>query len=413
MTHVRFSLQKKLLIFVGAPLALFVISLILLLNGGKGEGKQEEIKVSPSDITFPVEIAVVRKGELISWISANGYAQALREFEVKPKLSGQIMKLSVQNGMHVHRGEVLMKLDDTEYQLALEQAESRLLNARVEYTLAKAGAPGGRDVSKYNQQLDSLRATYQAAKEKFKDGMITRDEFARIKRDYESLLVYTSVNPEDVVAVKTGLSDALHEYEKAKLNLSYTELFAPFDGIIADCFVREGGYVQSGMTCMKVIDINAVRILCEITEADLLKLKVGDPAIAEFVAIPNRKFYGNVVEINPVIDSQKRTALVTVQVGNSGSLIKPGMFASVRIGGEVLRNVVIVPRSAVLVRDNRPLVFTAEGGMSQWKYVQLGRSNDDYYEIQEGIVAGDTLIVGGNYNLAHQSKIRVQALRQY
>ncbi len=89
------------------------------------------------------------------------------------------------------------------------------------------------------------------------------------------------------------------------------------------------------------------------------------------------------------------------------------MFASVKIGTQNYSDRIIIPHTALLARENRTLVFTVDKGIAQWKYVTLGNSNERYYEIKSGLSAGDTLIIGGNYNLAHQSRVKITSILQY
>lgn len=129
--------------------------------------------------------------------------------------------------------------------------------------------------------------------------------------------------------------------------------------------------------------------------------------------MPDKKFLGKVIEVNPSIDLTKRTAVVTVLLNNPGLLIKPGMFASVKIGTQTFSNVLLIPHSSLLVRENSTLVFTLENGLALWQYITVGLSNDKYYIVKKGLSVGDTVIVGGNYNLAHQSKVKITSMEKY
>ena len=152
---------------------------------------------------------------------------------------------------------------------------------------------------------------------------------------------------------------------------------------------------------------------CEVTESDMVNIKPGDKVEADFIALPDRKFNGRVSEVNPSIDLTKRTALVTVLLNNPELLIKPGMFASVKIGTQTVSNAIIIPHSSLLVRENRTLVFSIDNGLALWKYVTIGKSNEQFYVIKTGINIGDTLVVGGSYNLAHQSEVKITSIEKY
>lgn len=414
-------MRKKVLV-VGVTLVLVVIGIVILLserssnhhseNGGDNFAN-EIAGAEQSSIVFPVSVTVVHRGELTTWVSTNGYSLPVVSYEVKPMVSGQVVEMDAFDGKSVRKGDLLFRIDDTQYKFDLERAIDQLLSARIEYSLQKEAPAANVTSSRKTAELDSLRSLYEKSRRQYESGKISEDQYERIKRDYEAMEIYSTVNREDVIASRTGLTGATINYEKAKLDLQNTRVVSPVDGVVSDRAVQEGSYVQAGMLCMRIIDISRIKIKCEVTEADLVKIHEGDPAEAEFVALPELRLYGKVQEVNPSIDIQKRTATVTVVVDNPKGRVKVGMYATVKIGTSELRNVIIIPQSAVLVRDNRTLVFTVENGLSQWKYVKLGNGNDRYYEVLDGLAVGDTLIVSGNYNLAHQARVKVVSYQQY
>jgi RND family efflux transporter MFP subunit len=411
-TTKRKSRLKILMLILSAIFLLFLIAGIIFWGGGE-ETNVTIQNVEPGEIFFPVKVDVARKGDLIQWINTSGVAKPIQEVDIISRIGGQVVLLNVHNGKFINKDDLIFKIDDTEYKIALKQAEYNLLDARVEYNLMKFGSvPGGADVGRFKKEIDSLRKVYEEMKKKYEMGLVSEGDFERVKRDYEALLVYSDVNREDVIANKSGLNRALIEYEKAKLNVEYTQIKAPFSGYIADCDINVGSYVSPGQKCMKLIDISAVKIVAEVTETQLAKIKTGNIAEVEFVAYPGEVFRGRVVEVNPYIDIERRVGKVVVLVENIGEKIKPGMFANVRIQGDIYRDVLLVPKKAVVMRDNRPVVFVYQGvnedsGLSKWFYVELGRENEQFYEIKSGINPGDTIIIEGNYNLAHDSKVKI------
>jgi RND family efflux transporter MFP subunit len=405
--------RLKILIFILSGIFLLILIAGIIFWGGGEETNVMIQNVEPGEIFFPVKVDVARKGDLIQWINTSGVAKPIQEVDIISRIGGQVVLLNVHNGKFINKDDLIFKIDDTEYKIALKQAEYNLLDARVEYNLMKFGSvPGGAYVGRFKKEIDSLRKVYEEMKKKYEMGLVSEGDFERVKRDYEALLVYSDVNREDVIANKSGLNRALIEYEKAKLNVEYTQIKAPFSGYIADCDISVGSYVSPGQKCMKLIDISAVKIVAEVTETQLAKIKTGNIAEVEFVAYPGEIFRGRVIEVNPYIDIERRVGKVVVLVENIGEKIKPGMFANVRIQGDIYRDVLLVPKKAVVMRDNRPVVFVYQGvnedsGLSKWFYVELGRENEQFYEIKSGINPGDTIIIEGNYNLAHDSKVKI------
>ena len=390
---------------------------VIKSQGGDEKNKKKAPDISApgnSEIEFPVTAVVVRKGNLIIWINTSGYAYPVEQYEIKPKISGQVTVMNTYNGMSVKKGEFLFQLDDTEYKLDVNQAKSDLVKAQIEYELQKSNSNlENRNPLKYKLKSDSVKVQYDHSKKLYNEGKLSFEDLSRIERDYETLKTIANLNREDVVASRCGLTNAATRFKKAELNLSYTRYKAPISGLIADCNISKGSYVLAGNPSLKVIDISSIKMQCEVTESDLVKINTGEPVKAEFIALPGKKFTGKVTEINPSIDITKRTALITVLIDNPKHLIKPGMFASVTIGTNNYFDRIVIPHSALLARQNRTMLFTVENGLAQWKYVTIGESNDRYYEVKKGVKAGDTLIVGGNYNLAHQSAVKITSLVKY
>ncbi|CUT03962.1 biotin/lipoyl-binding protein [Candidatus Kryptobacter tengchongensis] len=160
---------RRFLIFVGIFIICSVIlTLGLILSGGSDEEIATLKEVETGEIIFPVKVDVARKGDLIQWISAGGLAKPAREIDIIPRVSGQIVNLNVYNGKFITEGELILKIDDTEFKMALKQAENNLLDARVEYNLMKLGiVPGSVNPERFRREIDSLRVIYEDMKKKF------------------------------------------------------------------------------------------------------------------------------------------------------------------------------------------------------------------------------------------------------
>jgi len=154
------------------------------------------------------------------------------------------------------------------------------------------------------------------------------------------------------------------------------------------------------------LDISRLKVDVGILENEINKVHIGNNAIVRLTALPDKIYYGKVIYINPMIDPEIKTCRVTVEIINSDINIKPGMFASVKIETDILKNRVIIPKEALLVRDKRDLVFVVQNNLAKWQYVNIGQQNDEYIEILNGVSPGDSVIVEGHFNLAHDSNIK-------
>ncbi len=397
----------------------YIFSLILLASAAyiffhKGDpsgqdSMQDALVTGAADILFPVRTEMAQQQNLILWIPCSGLARPAKEADIIAQTSGYLDFLNAHNGLFVRQGHLLARFNDASARLDLRDAENNLLSSSIEYNIIKSGPTRllSTRPAHLGKQIDSLTFIYHAAQQNFAAGSLREDQFQRIRRDYESLLTYRDFDRDDVVANKCGLNQALVGYDRAKLYLDYCELRAPFDGYVAECkLLSTGSYINAGFNCMKLVDLSRINIMTKVTESQIGKIRIGHAAEVRFVAYPEGIKHGRVVEINPYIDPDKRTGEVTVEIPNSAHRIIPGMYANVRIQGDVVANTIVVPRAAVVMRDNRPVVFVAQNNLAKWHYVSLGAENEDSYQITKGIAAGDSIIIDGNYNLAHDAKIK-------
>jgi len=204
--------------------------------GENSEPGSQETPAATDVAPVMVEATASHRGELIIRISASGQTEAIRQILIIPKISGEIVALPIYEGKFVKQGDVLMKLDDREYQLSLNEARQKLLKARSEYEIQKL------DRKTLNSLVDSsavnrsksLEQQWQKAQQQYKSGEIDEASYQKIWLDYQSAQILRGVRHEEMVASRTGFSPALIDYERAQLNLSRCEIKAPFSGLIGD-----------------------------------------------------------------------------------------------------------------------------------------------------------------------------------
>jgi RND family efflux transporter MFP subunit len=127
----------------------------------------------------------------------------------------------------------------------------------------------------------------------------------------------------------------------------------------------------------------------------------------KFVSYPGQKFKGVVEAISPLINPEDKTCQVFIAVAKPREEIKPGMHAEVEIAAIVLKDRLLVPQNAVLVRGGRKLVFVVEEDLAKWRYIEAGAENESFVEIIEGVKEGEKVIVEGHLTLAHDARVRI------
>ncbi len=364
---------------------------------------------------LPVKAAPARRAEIVRRISATGLTRAQHEVLVSPKVGGEIVELPVREGQYVAQGNLLFKIDDREYRLALAEARAALLSAQVEYGLMKGPDTAGvASRAAHNPlrtfDLDSAARRWQEVRRKAATAQVSPEEYDRARLEYETALVLSGQRREELIASKSGLTAAWNAFKRAELNLSYTEVRAPFTGMVADLKVERGQQVAPGQECLRLVDLSQLEVDLGVLESEVGLLREGCGAEVTFVAFPDEVFTGQVISINPRVDPQTKTCRVRVRLANPQGKLKGGMYAFAKIEAQTYRDRFVVPKEAILVRENRKLVFVIRDGLAKWCYVDTGLEDEHWVEVLGSafdLKEGELVITAGHYTLAHDTPVRV------
>ena len=384
MSHSRrtLSLVTLFLIFGTAGVG---VALRLLEPGADdpADGRDEVVVVLPegeapaqfsATVAQPVGGAVVTRDTLWIRVRAAGQAEAFRRTTLSAQVEGVVRAVPVRENQGVGSGSRVLQIDTVEHALGVAQAAADLLAAETGY----------RQRVLFDEEIEdpSVREA--------------RDRIAR---------------------TQSGLDQAEVQMRQAELQLARTRVVAPFGGRVADLLVVEGQHVTVGTELMTVVDLDPIKVEVQVLEAELGSLSEGRGAVVSFAAFPGELFEGAIETINPLVDPENRTGRVTVLLPNMDGKIKPGMYAEVSLDAEALPERVLVPRSAILERDRRTMLFVfeegARGGLAKWRYVNPGRENETHVEIlvagiEQGMVdPGEVVLVDGHHYLAHDTPIRL------
>lgn len=384
-----------------------IVIWVLIPTEGSTSEQEETANVNYgklSEIVFDVKTAPVTRGDLIISTNANGLVRAAREIDVHSNISGYITKINAYEGKKVNAGDILVQLDDREYQIALKEADDMLIEAKVEYGFLMKDAP--LDTNSLDEAVE-LENKIKDLEEKYKNNSISEEEYLGIKDSLEMKLIFTGAKREELILNKSGFNNARNAKERARLNVEYTKIKAPFSGTVGDFNLTVGQRINSGEALFRLFDTSSLLIDVGVLESEIPKIKIGNQVTIRLNAIPGRTYKGKVDFISPYIDAETKTCKVTIKIIDPDYSVKPGMFAEVYIETEVLTDRILVPKEALLVRDQRDLVFIVEDNLAKWKYVEVGEQNEKFAEIINGVNNNDSVIVEGHYTLAHDAVVNV------
>jgi HlyD family secretion protein len=401
-------MKIKLWMIIVVMLLVSVLLVLIFSRGNPGEEMNDEnanVNYDKLDeVIFDVMTEPVIKDDLLLYVNANGIIRANEELEITSNLSGIINRINIYEGKSVKKGELLIGLDDREYEIALNDAISKVTDAKVEYGfLVKESSNDTTANPKTREYLDQLNKL----EKEFAEGKINEAKYNDLKNELDMKLIFSGAKREEVIQSKSGLTSAINSYKRAKLNYEYTKINAPFNGVVGDFDLVVGQRINAGQKLCRLFNTSTLKIDVGVLENDVAKVSIGSSAIIEIPSLPGETFYGSVINVSPFVDKETKTSKVTVQLQNKSNKLKPGMFAKVMLETNRLRNRILIPKEALLVRDKRTLVFVVENNLAKWKYVLTGNQNDRFIEVVEGLLPGEQVIIEGHYTLAHDAKVKV------
>lgn len=318
-----------------------------------------------------VDIIVLNKSIFKKELVSNGRLVALEKNELKFNVSEKLKSIYIENGDYVKRGQLLANLDAFTFQQKVNKAEIDLKQATLEF--------------------DDLQ---------IRRGFNSNNKASIPVEEYNRM------------AIKSGYKNALHQLENARFDLRSTKLIAPFSGKIANVSSKKHDQISSGKTFAILINDAIFEVEFYVIESELKDIKVKDKITIEPFA-SNKIYEGEIITINPQVEKDG-TILIKALVKNDNSLLE-GMNVKVFVKKDI-SDQFVVPKSAVVLRDNQEVLFTVKNGKAYWTYVLITIENSRAYAViphpdksSALLKAGDTIIVSNNLNLAHDSEISIKS----
>jgi RND family efflux transporter MFP subunit len=217
----------------------------------------------------------------------------------------------------------------------------------------------------------------------------------------------TAIVPENlmkVALIRSGYSDAMSEKKMAAINLKKVKVTAPFSGVVAGLeakpFNRSGQFKEF----CTLIDDSAFQVQFPVLENEAAQLKVGMPLVVIPYAFENDTIAGQLSAVNPTVN-EAGMVLAIATIRNKTGKLTDGMNVKV-IVRDAIPNQLIIPKSAVTLRQERKVVFVCKNDTAFWRYVNLGEENSQFCTITENeIEPGEEVIVDGNFNLSHLAPV--------
>src|ERR1044072_3218768 len=420
---------KLLLLGIAALLALVAVGYVFRFSGTK----------TISVAAVRTEDGGASAGERV--LTASGSVVAHHKIAVGAKVMGRVAWIGVEKGDNVQEGQVLVRLEDSEFRAQVNQAQANLAAAQARLDRLRTGSRPEEKlkdkaaVLQAEANLKNAEAEYERTDALYRSGVSSKAEFDRAlaQRDSAAAMVQaarqssamTDIGPrkEEIRAAEAEVQQMKAALDYANTQLAATEIKAPVSGTVLQRIVERGGMVSpsafggSGArtSVVDLADLTDLQIEIDISQADFARLKMGQKTEIIPDAFPNLRYSGYIAEIVPEANRAKATVQIKVKVENPNEQLRPEMNARVNFlsdkpasnGGQVVTRV-LVPKTAVVKKDGATCVFVVKGNKVEQRTIRTGDESGDAYLVLDGLSGNETVAVAGVEKLHDGDRVKIQ-----
>jgi len=376
--------RKNIWLLVGGVVLVVIIG-VAAMRGDKGQ---------------PVQVVPVARETITSKVSANGKVQAVAKVDISANLMGQVTRLAVKEGDIVTKGQFLMEIDPSR-----SRASTESLQANAEAAL--------NDLQSAEARLAQAKADFVRAEANRTAGIISQADYEQVKT---ALTTATST----VQSQRRRVEQAKADLRGASVNLRYSTITAPMDGVVTARRIEQGETAvigvqnQAGTVLLTISDMSKVEAELEVDEASIPNVKLGQNAKVRIDAYPNQSFDAVVTEVggSPLLKATANEATkfkVKVQMKAPPATIKPGLSAQAEIFTGSRENALAIPLQALVMKEiklkegekakpgapkEEEGVFILDGGKAKFIPVKTGLMGELNVEVAEGLKGGETIVTG-------------------
>jgi len=380
--HIKFRWSDMVLkcAFMRLLSLLFCTVFSLILAGCSGSDKKS---APEAQAPKPMKVIKVENRDMPYWAEFVGQINAIETVDVRARVAGFLLEKNFKEGARVKKGDLLFTIDPKPFREDLKQAESGL---------------------EYNQALlEKAKKDFQRFKKLYDEGVVSRDE-------YEGYQTQTST-------LKAQVRDNAAQVENAKIQLGYTKIYSPIDGVIGRVQVDVGNLVGQGENTLlaTISTVDPVYVSFSVSENDYIRAnqrkqteKKQEVEVQMVLADGSSYPYsGKFDMVDRAIDPQTGTLGIRVTFPNPEQLLRPGQYAKVRVLIDNVKNAVVIPARGTLdVQGMKSVYVVDEDGTIRSQPVKLGFAVKDLVVVKEGLSAGDMAIVDGISRIKPGMKIK-------
>ncbi|MFH1733679.1 MAG: efflux RND transporter periplasmic adaptor subunit [bacterium] len=356
-----------------------VLSLICLLIGTMvlitscGPPENEDQADSEEIKGMPVVVQQLTPETIDLMVTATGVLRSEYEVPIMSEISGTIINKVRDIGDVVQKGDVIVALDAEPYELAYAQAEGSFNAAAAAYDQAL------RDYQRYVELSET--------------------------EDVSTYELETAQLAERTAAANLQMAEAAMKLAERSVRL--TRLSSPVEGSVAKLDAQVGQQVGPGTPLGRIVATQSLEVEVGLSEREIVNIRKGNRALITTSVYPDQVFKGKVKSVGSAGLDMGRSFPVVIEVQNEAETLKPGMITVVKIIFETRENVVTINRDALVLGEDTPTVYVVVEGVAIRRNIKLGRSADYRIVVEEGLEAGEVLVITGQNVLTDSIKVKI------
>ncbi|KPK08288.1 MAG: hypothetical protein AMS20_02250 [Gemmatimonas sp. SG8_28] len=388
--------RKKFLIFGGGAA---VVAILVILNATGNRGGEQSVRISTVD-----------RRDLVATVTASGQIEPKRSVDISADITGRIIEIPVEEGDWVRRGDLVLRIDPSQYEAGVARARALLASAEASALQSRANRDQARRAWERSQQLREQDPN-----------LVSDEQLEQAETSYEVAEAVASSSEHQVAQARATLQEAQEQLAK-------TVLRAPMDGEVTRVAVEEGEVAVPGTfsretgLLMTISDLSIIQVAVRVDETDVVRLHMADSAEVTIDAFPDSTYTGRVTKISKsaVLAAAAQAGGTTqavdydveVTLDNPPAGIRPDLSATARIVTATRDSALSIPIIALTVRKHEPIstelapqdtaggseetegVFVVREGTAEFRPVRVGIAGEEYFEVLDGLTEDDSIVSG-------------------
>ncbi len=383
-------MKNKLPIAIAGLLGLVLVVAFVVRIAQSKENALKAKAATDKVVVTSVRTAEAAKKDLPQLVQITGSVKANNDVQVLPKSPGRVTRVLVDVGSIVKAGEVLATIEAVDMSLRVKQAEAQLKQAQ-------AG-------------LEQARVQQGTAKRGFERAKALREKGAMTQLDFEQAESGSQLAAVGILSAEASVALAEANLGLAQKSFDDTRITTPIAGVVTKKAVNVGTMATAAVAAFAVQDQTSLKMEGSVPAAYVPQLKVGIKVDIVVDELPGRTFEGTVSRLAPTLDEATRRGAIEIALAPADGLL-PNMFGRAEISFGSSADVLVVPASAVLSIGGQPAVYliaNSDGStVSKLVHPKLGAKHFDEIVVEEGLSAGDAVVVSGTAGLKDGGQVVV------